>query len=41
MPIIYGLLERINYNNEENDFVVAKLQEREKRDLTELKYMLR
>ncbi len=28
MPIIYGFLERITYCNEENDFVVAKLQEK-------------
>jgi len=28
MPIIYGFLERITYHNEENDFVVAKLQEK-------------
>ena len=34
MPIIYGFLERITYHNEENDFVVAKLQERGKRELT-------
>ena len=34
MPIIYGFLERITYYNEENDFVVAKLQEKGKRDLT-------
>src|SRR4030043_1364096 len=34
MPIIYGFLERITYHNEENDFVVAKLQEKGKRDLT-------
>jgi len=34
MPIIYGLLERISYHNEENDFVVAKLREKEKKELT-------
>jgi exodeoxyribonuclease V alpha subunit len=34
MPIIYGSLERITYHNEENDFVVAKLQEKGKRELT-------
>ena len=34
MPIIYGLLEKITYYNEENDFVVAKLQEKGKRELT-------
>ncbi len=34
MDIIYGLLERITYYNEENDFVVAKLQEKGKRELT-------
>jgi exodeoxyribonuclease V alpha subunit len=34
MPTIDGLLEKITYSNEENDFVVAKLQEREKRELT-------
>jgi exodeoxyribonuclease V alpha subunit len=34
MPIIYGLIERITYHNEENDFVVAKLQEKGKRELT-------
>jgi hypothetical protein len=34
MPIIYGFLERITYYNEENDFLVAKLQEKGKRDLT-------
>ncbi len=34
MSIIYGLLERIIYYNEENDFVVAKLQEKGKRELT-------
>jgi exodeoxyribonuclease V alpha subunit len=36
MPIIYGFLERITYHNEENDFVVAKLQEKGKRELTTL-----
>jgi exodeoxyribonuclease V alpha subunit len=34
MSIIHGLLERISYHNEENDFVVAKLRERDKRELT-------
>jgi exodeoxyribonuclease V alpha subunit len=34
MPIIQGLLERISYHNEENDFVVAKLREKEKKELT-------
>ena len=34
MPIIYGLIERITYYNEENDFIVAKLQEKDKRELT-------
>jgi exodeoxyribonuclease V alpha subunit len=34
MPIIFGFLERITYHNEENDFVVAKLQEKGKRELT-------
>jgi hypothetical protein len=31
MPTIYGFLERITYYNEENDFVIAKLQEKGKR----------
>jgi len=35
MSIIYGFLERITYHNEENDFVVAKLQEKGKRELTD------
>jgi len=34
MPTIYGFLERITYYNEENDFVVGKLQESGKRELT-------
>ncbi len=34
MSIIHGLLERISYHNEENDFVVAKLREKEKKELT-------
>ena len=34
MVTIQGLLERITYYNEENDFVVAKLQEKGKRGLT-------
>ena len=34
MPVIYGFLERITYRNEGNYFVVAKLQEKGKRELT-------
>jgi exodeoxyribonuclease V alpha subunit len=34
MSIIHGLLERISYHNEENDFVVAKIREKEKKELT-------
>jgi exodeoxyribonuclease V alpha subunit len=34
MFTIHGLLERISYHNEENDFVVAKLREKEKKELT-------
>ena len=34
MPTIYGFLERITYYNEENDFMVAKLQEKGKKELT-------
>src|SRR5512139_2347789 len=34
MPIMYGFVERITYYNEENDFIVAKLQEKGKRELT-------
>lgn len=34
MTVIFGFLERITYHNEENDFVVAKLQEKGKRELT-------
>jgi exodeoxyribonuclease V alpha subunit len=34
MSTIYGLLEKISYHNEENDFVVAKLREKEKKELT-------
>jgi exodeoxyribonuclease V alpha subunit len=34
MQIIFGLLEKISYHNEENDFVVAKLREKEKKELT-------
>jgi exodeoxyribonuclease V alpha subunit len=34
MSTIQGLLERISYHNEENDFVVARLQEKGKKDLT-------
>ena len=34
MPTIFGFLERITYHNEENDFVVAKLQEKDKREMT-------
>lgn len=34
MQTIFGYLERITYNNEENHFVVARLQEKGKQDLT-------
>jgi exodeoxyribonuclease V alpha subunit len=34
MSVIHGLLERISFHNEENDFVVAKLREKDKKDLT-------
>ncbi len=34
MPTIYGFLERIVYYNEENDFIVARLQEKGKKGLT-------
>jgi exodeoxyribonuclease V alpha subunit len=34
MSTIHGLLEKISYHNEENDFVVAKLREKEKKELT-------
>ncbi len=34
MSIIHGFLEKISYHNEENDFVVAKLREKEKKELT-------
>jgi exodeoxyribonuclease V alpha subunit len=34
MPTIYGLIERITYYNKENNFIVAKLQEKGKRELT-------
>src|SRR4030065_1480223 len=34
MFTIHGLLEKISYHNEENDFVVAKLREKEKKELT-------
>jgi exodeoxyribonuclease V alpha subunit len=34
MQTISGIIERIIYQNEENDFVVAKLQEKGKKDLT-------
>ncbi len=34
MPVIQGLLERISYHNEENDFVVAKLREKDRKELT-------
>jgi len=34
MPTIYGFLERIIYYNEENDFIVAKLEEKGKKGLT-------
>jgi hypothetical protein len=33
MSVIHGLLERISFHNEENDFVVAKLREKNKREL--------
>jgi len=33
MTTIYGYIERITYYNEENGFMVAKLQEQGKRDL--------
>ena len=34
MSTIHGLLEKISYHNEENDFVVAKLREKDKKELT-------
>jgi hypothetical protein len=34
MSVIHGLLERISFHNEENDFVVAKLREKEEKELT-------
>ena len=34
MSIIHGLLERITYHNGENDFVVAKLREKDRKELT-------
>jgi len=34
MPTVYGFLERITFWNEENDFVVARLQEKGKKGLT-------
>jgi exodeoxyribonuclease V alpha subunit len=34
MPTLYGFLERITYHNEENDFVVAKLREKDEKELT-------
>lgn len=34
MEVIYGYLERITFYNEENHFTVARLQEKEKRELT-------
>jgi len=34
METIYGYLERITFYNEENSFIVAKIQERGKHDLT-------
>jgi exodeoxyribonuclease V alpha subunit len=34
MTTIQGLLEKITYYNEENDFVVAKLYEKDKKELT-------
>jgi len=33
MQAISGLLERITYHNEENDFVIGKLQEKSKKGL--------
>jgi exodeoxyribonuclease V alpha subunit len=34
MSVIHGLLEKISYHNEESDFVVAKLREKDKKELT-------
>ncbi len=34
METIYGYIERITYHNKENGFLVARLQEKNKRDLT-------
>ena len=34
MTIIHGLLEKISYHDEASDFVVAKLREKDKRELT-------
>jgi exodeoxyribonuclease V alpha subunit len=34
MQTIFGFLEKISYHNVENDFVVAKLREKEKKELT-------
>jgi exodeoxyribonuclease V alpha subunit len=34
MSIIHGLLERISFHSEENDFVVAKLRQKDKGELT-------
>ncbi|HMK76445.1 MAG TPA: ATP-dependent RecD-like DNA helicase [Thermodesulfobacteriota bacterium] len=34
MCVIQGLLEKISFHSEENDFVVAKLREKEKKELT-------
>jgi hypothetical protein len=34
MSVIHGLLGRIFFHNEENDFAVAKLGEKDKRELT-------
>jgi len=34
MPTLYGSIERITYYNEKTGFVVAKLQEKDKRELT-------
>ncbi len=34
MSVIHGLLEKISYHNEENDFVVAKLREKDRNELT-------
>jgi hypothetical protein len=33
MSVIHNLLGKISFHNEENDFVVAKLREKDKREL--------